>query len=993
MYPFLLKLQNRARQLGNHVRKYVRSIDQFGDALVRQLEQKGVIEQVHLWKESTRPGYEMAVIVSSCDSLEQKLNFLGCYYAIQFLQMNIRALDVLFMNIAAHQDRFETYKSMQFQVGINLSRLNAAFLESLLDQFLPRDQRPDFAICGVGTRYDMDDLDLGIIDDASSKRKQLNGAICRMSSEMMKWAIPLHLHLSQYVGEPGFTASIQEYQELLQREIHDFIIISEMLGANQLLGSPALFRQFEEQVTARYYFRPNQNNIFHEGYLRGLLGEVRSLLLQQQKKDVINPKEDAIRMIRGLAYSEKTMYSIRSANNYDIFTELKKADIHHKHIYQDLEKALLFFETFRFLYQLLIIQAEEIPLQTSEEHENLKIIADYMGYGEIGCVDECERLLTHYFEYIELAKERTDQIFEFITGHLQSISVFSNLKASIGSQNSEEDTRENIALKFAELTHFFRQTKFWDDVMRTLEADDAKFLTHLIQDLLLLSAEVRLATIKRYIEISHYSFHALLLLIMVIKRNLHRLPANNLIEEFNNTFFSSIKGTPDDARRLAKVFSHYPLLFNNYLAILPESKQKAFIKFLDIQLWEEETTFYKEKLLKLARLFCCTSEYFKRFFQKVVIKYPECILYIDDTAMLKHIAEGLLGEVDRHSDTKAKKEALGDYYSIEFLRTGLDLLNGVSFTHVNTEFTDFSDTYLQNLFDICRMEIDEEWVQRIATSDLFAVYVAGGHARGHAFDDDYDIIVILNSDDERIKRYASGIVSRMNAEIIKRGVLPHFRFSEFTGNYSTTLSELKEILSTNGECNFIDKAQILGSRRVVGSTLLDSELKSEIIFPYILTMKSVFIHDMVCELKNRHAKQRKKAQVNYNIKECIGGLRDIEMFFLILKAQFELLSPISNTLVSEICKVDPAHSAKYTQLKIVFDSLKHLRDVHRLAITADDLLDPAYLAIPAKILACPGKNEAEQIKNLLGKYHEWTQKADSIIREVLGNLGIEYVPE
>lgn len=875
---------------------------------------------------------------------------------------------------------------MLLQTGIKFRRLNAAYMQKLLNLFLKVDERPEYAICGVGTRVDQDDLDLGIIDDKSSRRKDLNIAIGRLNSEMIRWAIPLHLHLSQYVGEPGFTASIEEYNELLEREIHDFIIISEMLGAKLILGSSNLFKRFENEVTSRYYYRKNKNNIFHEGYLRGILGEVRSLLLQQSREDVICPKEDGMLMVRGILYSKKTMVSIKSANNYEILDELKVKDAINHIIYNDLEEALMFLETFRFLYQLLIIQDEEIMLRTNEGCGNLAIVAEYMGYGGVGCVNAYERLMTHYFEYVYLIKERTEQIFDSVTKHLQSISAFSQLAHGVAASTATIDKTHHATVEFANLTHFFRGTKFWDDVMNTLEEDNSKYLKDIISDLSSLPQKEKTEVIQRYINICHYSFYALISFIMVITKHNNDLPDKGLVNKLNDSLFNAISGSPDEVRRLAKVFSHYPQLLSDYLSSLDDVKQKKFLQLLKIDIWEEETNRFKEKLERLADLHCCTSQYFKRFFHKAIKKYPEYILYLDETSTLRHIAEGVLGEVERHTDLKKKKELLGDYYNIEFLRTGLELLRGAPIELVNVEYTDFSDTYIRMLFDVCKMEIDEEWAKRIATHDLLALFVTGGHGRGQAFDDDYDIIVIINSDDDELLRYSSKIMSRMNAEIIKCGILPHYRFSEYSGNYVNTMSEIASILTDNNECAFIDKAQILGSRRVVGSTIFDEMFDIKIIEPFIFKKKTSFIKDMMSEMNNRHQQESDHRFLDNNIKECLGGLRDIEMFFLILKAHFSLREPISNDLVLKLCEKDKARSANYQQLKQVFDNLKHLRDVYRLTVTADDTLDPEFLDTPCKVLGFSNKSCECAIDDLLKTFTSWTKTSNKIIENNISKI-------
>jgi len=989
MYSFLQKIYKRSESLGNHTRKYRRSIELFGNVLVQTLEKKGFIDQVHLWKESQNPSFEMDIILKCCQSLQEKLDLLGCYYAIQYFHMNLGALDVLFLNLAAKENKFSVFKDMQFQIGYKFRHLNAAYMNKVLDQFLPKKERLEFVICGVGTRIDQDDLDVGIIDNAPGSRKELNLAIGRLNNEMIKYAIPLHFYLSQYVGEPGFTACIDEYNALFDQEIHDFIIISEMLGAKYILGNYSLFKKFEKSVTDRYYYKKDRNNIYHEGYLRGILGDVRSLLLRTISKDVICPKEDAIVMIRSLLFAAKTMYCIKEANKYEILAKLYAKNFEYRELYIDLEEALLFIETFRFLYQLLVIQDEEISLNSSESFNNIRIVAEYMGYGKVGCINAYERLLTHYFEYIHVAKEKTDRIFEMVTKHLQSISVFSKLSKVTPEIPQLEKKAFNVAVEFANLAHFFRGTKFWDDVIITLESDNLKILKMLVKDFTSLAEKQKNAVIERYVEISNYSFYALFSIIMLMTKYINVLEIKDLLNKINDNFFRMIKGTPDEIRRLSKVFSHYPKLVNDYLLSISTDKQEKFCDLLKVDHWEEESKIFTKKLRHLTELHCGTSQYCKRFFLKVAGNYPEYIFFLDEPATLKHIAEGLLGQVERHTNLKTKKQLLGDYYDIEYLRTGLELLKGMNFSYVNSEFTEFSDTYLRMLFDLCKMEIDEEWAKQIATYDLIALYVTGGHGRGQAFDDDYDLVAILNSENTELYKYSTKIISRMNAEIIKRSILPHFRFSDYTGNFVTTINEMKSILSLKDDCSFINKAQLLGSRRVVGSNVFDDMFYDKIINPFIFDQKELFIHEMVLELKDRHNINNTSQEIDYNIKECHGGLRDIEMFFLILKSYFEIREPISENLINRLCEIDKERSSNYKQIKEVFDRLKHLRDIYRLSISADDELNSEYLIKPAEILGFSSDANIKSGVILLNCYHIWIMTSKKIINNTLDELQLD----
>lgn len=986
MHTFLTKLTNRAGTLGNCVRKHRRAIELYGERMVRRLEERQVLNQVHLWKEAPNPAHELEVICQISATDQEMRTFLGCYYAIQFLHINFAALDALFLSLTARQDNFKMYKRMLFQVGINLRKLNTAYMTRLLDIFLEPRLQPEFSVCGVGTRADQDDLDIGIIDDGSPSRKQLNQAIGRLNGEMIKWAVPLHFHLSLFVGQPGYTASIDEYNELLEREIHDFIIISEMLGAKLILGSPQLFQQFEDQVTARYYFHKNLDNIYHEGYLRGILGEVRSLLLQQVNKDLICPKDDGMRMLRGLIYAQKTIYGIKSANNYEILSELKERDQDNRNIYADIEAALLFFETFRFLYQLLITHDEEISLASPEARANLTLVAEHMGYTGIGCIQAYDRLMTHYFEYSNLARLRAERILELITRHLQSISSFSLLASGQPAQHNQNSI--NVAEEFLDLVQFFRGTRFWDDVVYTLEADNAAFLKKWVQDLVALTPEKRALVITRIAEMSQSSFYGLFALIVIMHRHANQLADKKVAREINQRVFQVLRGTEDEARRMARVFSYYPRLVNDYLMTLSADEHEKLKIKMEITIEDPEISRWQNKLRQLTRLYCCTSRYFKRFFLKVAKKYPDYVFLLDETSTLEHIANGFLGDIERHSDFKKKKELLGDFYNIEFLRTGLDLLGGASVDFINAEFTGFSDTYLQTLYDICKMQMDEDQHRHMNTHDLLALYVTGGHARCQAFDDDYDLIVLLNSDDPELLHYASQIISRMNAEIIRRGVLPHFRLSEYTGHYVTRVSELAEILSHRDASTFINQAQVLGARKVVGSSIFDSNLEISIIQPYIFATKKQFITDLVQEMRSRQQGAEPEAYDPWNIKECKGGLRDLELSFLILKAYYELREPITNDLIEKLCTVAPDQSMIYWGLKEFFDRIKHLRDIYRIMVSPDDTLNPDFFEQPAKILGLIDQPDASGHQQLLHRYRAWTFEAHQTIQNLLTSLGL-----
>jgi len=244
-------------------------------------------------------------------------------------------------------------------------------MEKLFGLFLEKEKWPEFVICGVGTKADQDDIDIGIIDDGSERRVEFNKAVGKLRNEMLKRASNLHMYLSEHVGSQSYSASIKEYKELLDQEIHDFVIINEMLGAAPIFGSIRLYYEFKRKITSKYFFKKEKENKHHEGYIRGLLGEIRSLILRQMKTESINPKDDGIRMIKALISVLKTIYNIDENDNWKTIEKLRKEDPKNNYSYSILEKALGFLETFRYLYQLFDVQEEEIFLTEDLQRENL----------------------------------------------------------------------------------------------------------------------------------------------------------------------------------------------------------------------------------------------------------------------------------------------------------------------------------------------------------------------------------------------------------------------------------------------------------------------------------------------------------------------------------------------------------------------------------------------------------------------------------------------
>lgn len=970
------RLKERTEALGNHNRKYLASINRNKDALISKLEKAGKIDQVHLWRKAYNFSEEMETILSIGESQEEKLEFLGCYFAFQFLHMNLSAVDVLMLDLTSKVNELEVYRQFILQVGRTFRALTSTYISNLLNLFFSDDYRPEFAIISVGTRSDQDDIDVGIIDNGSAGRAELNRAVGHLGGEMFKRAVCMHFHLSEHVGTEGYSASIEEYNEMLNKEIHDFVIITEMLGAARLFGSRRLVNRFRREITGRYFYKEGHDNKFHEGYLRGILGEVRSFMLREVKKDSINPKEDALRMIKAALYAGKTVFGLRQVNYWSILRELKYYDLQHTHLYEELDRVLTFMEIFRNLYQLFVVQEEETYLDDPIAYENIETVAKAMGYKRVGVVRAADFLLTDYYENIHAAKNTLKELIPPISVHLERIAIFSRLTTRKQIYDPVIDFEGNLAVDFIKLAGFFRGTKFWDDVLAQFEKDDARLLIHFIRDICSLSKERQNEIVEQYAKWGQSTFFAFMTFLVTLHRHRDKFEKFCTFKEMNEAFFRRVHGYPDEVRRLTAVFTHYPHLVNTYLSILPEDKQRTFAKWLESATVGAEIVAARDKLLHLIKLHYATSMYFQRFFHSVVDKNPEYIAYLNDPNTLSQIAKGILGETERLASFGPKLEKLGLYYDLEFLCVGIEAIQGKPFTAINAEFTEFSDTYLSSLFDICKQQLDEEIGTKVATKDLLAIYAAGGHGCERAFDDDYDLIILLDSPDNAVLQYACKIITRMNTQIIRRGTLPHYRFVDHFGRYVTTVDELHEHFTYNQDSSlFIDKSQILGSRMIVGSKLFANSFEERIIKPHIFDKKEEYVRAMINEINSRHNQDRLLEKPEMNIKEGRGGLRDVEMLLLVYKAYFGLRDPINIQIVETLARLIPERSEQLKNLAESFDKLRYLRDLYRLTASAEDHLDPEHLRPAAEIVGYTDTIECSAVSKLV---HEMQKRMSSV---------------
>ncbi len=978
---FSIELLSRANNLGNHHHKYLVSIEKHFDALFSLIEEQRLLEQTRLHRFSTNPEKVMREIANFIDDKKTVLDLLGCYYSMQFLMLNFKAVDVLNLKLSiTSTSKYNVFHSFLTRTGNDFRLLSGAYMRVLLEQFIDKKIVPPYVVCGVGTKVDQDDIDLGVIDRGKDDRKILTSAFAKLNREMLKHASPLHFHLSEHVGGRGYSASIQEYHDLLDDKITSFVLISEMLNAVYILGDKSIFSDFKAELINRYFYRPGKDNKYHEGYLRGLLGEINDLMMRVPVENLLNPKKDALRLIKAVVFALRTWKGITKGTSLDALLQLIEEVPYLKEDLYNIYRSFTFIETFHFLYQLYIVQEEEISLEENGTLENLQTVAFFMGYENTSYASAVTQMLIHYQDHVKTAQYSSKRIVRHITQHLGRITVFSYFNSENSQHNNEIKTK-NLPKEFIKSTYFFQGTRFWDDILMAMDRNDSKILDRFINDLKNIPGDELIDVFDAYIKWGRRSPYTLISLFTTIKNKNPLFIESDLCQTFLSRFIHNIKSRLKDIGNLGKVLDYHPKKMYNFISILKEDLVNYLIDTLNLPIMDPEVNKSRKKLLSLCKLHHNSSYFFKRFLYRVFNTYHSYLIDYNNPMKFRKLTEGLLGNIDNFSSIDERIEKLNSYYDFEFMRLGINAINGTFFGVINREFTIFSDNYLQILFELCREQVVEKYNNKPLTKDLLAVYAAGGHARSQAFDDDYDLIILLNSDEEEMIKFANEIVMLMNKHIIRRSIMPHYKFADRFRNYVTTFSQLVELFENPDDEVFIEKSQLLGSRMIVGNSHFTKAFHKKIINPYIFDQNKIFIRQLLDEMKNRNKYHKKVPPID--IKESPGGLRDLENFLFVLKAHYKVAAPISTKLFTVIANKVKHKEEQFNQLFMDYYFLKYIRDLYHIMVSDDDLLQKEYLSTILDPISKSRREKIETPDDLQEKILEAMQNNKKNIDDVL----------
>jgi len=496
---------------------------------------------------------------------------------------------------------------------------------------------------------------------------------------------------------------------------------------------------------------------------------------------------------------------------------------------------------------------------------------------------------------------------------------------------------------------FFREVRFWDDLFYSLRDSSIFFKQNLLDDLDKMDLTEKQRLFRALIEWSGNNPEFIFKFSVACCEHfpLKNYPSFNLLISL---YLSSYRNDPEFLAHLIALFQRDPTLLYKILQLCSSQNLMIMNKIVFQKTIPNSGSLFQKSLAELLYLVSQCSFYFKRFLTNVYHEFPHYACLIPEPDRFAKECERILRHLPHEKSLERKKKMLGDYYDLKFLELGLKTFRGLAVQEINRQFTDFATRYMQALFRICVREVSvrERWRRRVVKN--LAIYASGGNGREQAFDDDFDLLIISDYEQPAELQFYREIIAAMNTEMIKRGTLPHFRFSHHFGEYICPLPELKDLFLSSYPESFIDKSQVLESRLLIGPASLHRKFYREILQKAIFARPQEFIANMIREIRQRHGSDTFFREKCANIKECTGGLRDIEMIILIYKVLYRLSETNPYLLMETFCQKNREHRDDWRRLKSSLMFLQRFRYVYRLSVAAEDHIYPENLHFVASRL-------------------------------------------
>jgi hypothetical protein len=980
MHEAFQPLVARVQVLGNTSRKYLGTIERHGEALVARLESEGILSHIHLHHTSPALSEGFRRIASVARDTDECLWMLGTYYAVQFLHQNARTFEQLALDLAERTGRLKAYSAFIERNELQFRQIVSAYVEQVLEIVTPAEAGP-FLILNVGTPGHQDDIDMAVVHDGTGDRAALDRAMARLASQCQRYASALDNYFANEVGVSGFSMSVEELHDALSAGGVGFVLVTELLRAEPVVGDAPTLRLLRDQVMAEYMFRGGRDNVWHELYLRGILGEIRSLLLRPLEPSSLSPKDDALRLITGLAMAFKVIEGIPATQPAAILRAIAASRPELREAIARIEESLIFVETFWQTAQMLVALDEDVAVEGEAERENLNRIAVAMGYRDRGPIKAADHLLVHYHDYVEDAHAAAAPLMRAVTSHLMRRSRFSRwLRA-----RPPQDYAIKLGRILVGAARSFRGVRFYDDLVEAFANPEGHALGAFVRSFLSLPDDERVELARRFAIWGCDAPYTLMTLVTLMARFGDSQRASRVVGEVVDAFLDALDASAEiePRRAVARVYRAFPAMSNRFLFQLNDARLARLDRALDVNVVNLEVASARDGFRALILVHRRCSRYVKRVLSRVTERHPATVAAITDDNEMRMLALGQLAASERQESPETQKGLLGDFYDIEFLRIAMRTLRATPIAFTRGMFAELTSTYLERLFDLCFRQVEHETGGWVAGRDCIGLLLSGGNARGRPYDEDFDLIAILDSEDAAVREIAERVVVLMNGQIAQRGVIPQYRLAEWLGRHVATFDEVTELLQRDDRRLFVDRCQFLGSRLVIGGRRMATQVTERVMRPLIFADPLPFVDLVRQEIRERRRAKRTILRRSLHLKEDPGGLREIDLALAASKARHGVWETPGVDPFHELARRDRPLAATYRRMAVINDFFVSVRSVYRVTVSATATIEPEFLVAPARLLGVDSTHERGAADRLYQDIAETLHESADLVDRIL----------
>jgi len=301
-------------------------------------------------------------------------------------------------------------------------------------------------------------------------------------------------------------------------------------------------------------------------------------------------------------------------------------------------------------------------------------------------------------------------------------------------------------------------------------------------------------------------------------------------------------------------------------------------------------------------------------------------------------------------------------------------------------FAELSETYLERLFDLCFRQVQRETGGWMAGRDRVGLFLSGGGARGRPYDEDFDLIALVDSDEPALRRFAERVVVLMNGQIARRGAIPQYRLGESLGRYVPSIDEVDALLSRDDDRLFVDRCQLLGSRLVVGNRDLAAQTVTRLLKPHLFDRAVPFVRRVAREIRERRGALRALPDEMLHLKDHPGGLREMDLALAAARARHLVWDTRGMDPFLELARRDTPRAEIYRRLAAINDYFVAVRSAYRVAVSATATIEREYLAAPARLLGCEGRAGASTGDALFEEVRQHLDEAARLVDRLLLDL-------